>query len=56
MISTLSPRSRQEIDREIKLLKRNARKILKTKASARKFLIQNGFITKAGNLTRKYGG
>jgi len=56
MISTLARRSRQEIDREIKLLKRNARKILKTKASARDFLIQNGFMTKAGNLTKKYGG
>jgi hypothetical protein len=56
MILTLAPRSRQEIDREIKLLKKNARIILKTKASARKFLIQHGFITKAGKLTKKYGG
>jgi len=56
MISTLMPRSRKEIDHEIKLLKRNAQKILKTKASARKFLIQNGFITKTGKLTKKYGG
>jgi hypothetical protein len=56
MILTLAPRSRQEIDNEIKLLRRNVRKILKTKASARKFLIDHGFITKAGKLTKKYGG
>jgi hypothetical protein len=56
MVLTLAPRSKREIDREISLLKRNAGKILKTKASARKFLVENGFITKAGKLTKKYGG
>jgi len=56
MISTLFPRSKEEIDKEIKLLRRNARKILKNKASARKFLVDHGFITKSGKLTKKYGG
>jgi hypothetical protein len=56
MILTLAPRSRQEIDNEIKLLRRNAKKIYKTKASARKFLIDHGFITRSGKLTKKYGG
>jgi len=56
MIVTLAPRSKQEIDNEINLLRKNARKIFKTKASGRKFLIDNGFITKAGKLTKKYGG
>jgi hypothetical protein len=56
MILTLAPRSRQEINHEIKLLRRNAKKIFKTKASGRKFLIDHGFITKAGKLTKKYGG
>ncbi len=56
MIVTLAPRSKQEIDNEIKLLRKNAEKIFKTKASGRKFLIKHGFITKAGKLTNKYGG
>jgi hypothetical protein len=56
MIVTLAPRSRQEIDHEIKLLRRNVKKILKNKASARKFLVDHGFITKSGKLTKKYGG
>jgi hypothetical protein len=56
MIVTLFPRSKQEIDKEIKLLRRNAKKILKNKTSARKFLVDHGFITKSGKLTKKYGG
>jgi len=56
MIFTLAPRSKLEIDYEIKLLRRNAKKIFKTKASARKFLVEHGFITKSGKLTKRYGG
>jgi hypothetical protein len=56
MILTVAPRSKEEIDNEIKLLRRNAKKIFKTKASGRQFLIDHGFITKMGKLTKKYGG
>lgn len=39
---------------ELKVLQKTAKKIGKTKASARKFLYKHGFVTKSGKLTNAY--
>ncbi len=54
MITTIYPRSKEEVDREILQLRKTMRKILKTKASARRFFIEGGFITKSGKFTKQY--
>jgi hypothetical protein len=40
----------------LQLLKQERKKICASKASARKFLVDHGFLTKSGKLPRRYGG
>ena len=56
MSYVVAPRSKEEVDEMIASLDRAANKILKSKKTARDFLIKHGYITKAGKLTKQYGG
>lgn len=49
--SSLTP---QDVRRQIASMERSAKKITKSKATARAFLIKAGFITKNGKLAPKY--
>ncbi|HEV7405066.1 MAG TPA: hypothetical protein VGO11_19135 [Chthoniobacteraceae bacterium] len=52
----LYPRSKEEVDEMIASLHRGTAKLLKSKKKAREFMIKNGFMTKDGKLTKRYGG
>ena len=40
----------------LRLLKQERKRICASKASARKFLVNHGFLTKSGKLPKRYGG
>ena len=46
----------EEVRKEVRAMKSASKEILKSKESARRFLVEKGYITKSGKLTRKYGG
>ena len=46
----------EEVRKEVRAIKSASKEIRRTKSSARRFLIEKGYITKSGKLTRKYGG
>jgi hypothetical protein len=46
----------EQIREEIDAIKRAGKKIRRTRASARAFLVKHGFITKSGKLSKRYGG
>lgn len=53
----LVPRSKAEINRDIAAIDRSAAKLRKlSKKAGRDWFIKNGFITKSGKLTKRYGG
>ena len=54
MVITLAPRTREEVQEEIKSIQKFGRKIRKTKKSARAFLLKHGFITEDNQLGPKY--
>ena len=54
MFTVLHPRSLKEVQEEIKKMNQASKRIMRTKASARAFLIKNGFNTKDGKLTKQY--
>jgi hypothetical protein len=53
-----SPRYRSDaiIAQEQQQIREMTRELLKDKEAARAFLIEGGFITKTGKLTKRYGG
>ena len=54
MVTVLNPRSEKEVKEEIKKIREAGKRIRKTKASARAFLVKHGFNTKDGELTKRY--
>lgn len=56
MNAVLRPRSKAEVDAMIAAMKRTSSELLKSKDKARAFLIEHGYITKSGKLTKKYKG
>lgn len=54
MSAVLFPRSKAEIDEEIKVLRQGRRERLKSKESALAFLVRAGILTKSGRLTKHY--
>ena len=54
MSTVIVSRSKKEVDREIQAMDRASKKITRTKASAKAFLVKHGFITKDGKLTKRY--
>jgi hypothetical protein len=56
MSTVLVPRSKAEIESDIAAIDRAAKKINRSKRTARAWLIKHGFITKGGKLTKRYGG
>ncbi|MGV3530773.1 MAG: hypothetical protein ACO1QR_00275 [Chthoniobacteraceae bacterium] len=50
------PRSKEEVDEMIASVKATTRELMKDKKKARAFLINRGYITKTGKLTKRYGG
>ncbi|HYR59074.1 MAG TPA: hypothetical protein VEO95_10605 [Chthoniobacteraceae bacterium] len=56
MSTVLVPRSKTEIERDIAAIEKGTKKIMRSKKSAKAWFIKNGFITKSGKLTKRYGG
>lgn len=56
MTVVISRPSEDEVRREVEALQIAARKIIRSKDAARKYLRENGFIRKDGTLTKRYGG
>ena len=54
MSMVIVARTKREVDLEIAAMDKVANKINSSKATAKAFLIKHGFITKKGNLTRRY--
>lgn len=48
--------TQEELKKELKAIRKAGKEISATKESARKFLYENGFITKTGKLPKRYGG
>lgn len=46
--------TREEIREEVKTIRKASAKIMTSKASARRFLVQFGLVTKKGKLTANY--
>lgn len=53
---TAVPRSKAEIDRIVANIEKGTKDLLKSKKKARTFLIEHGYITEKGKLTKRYGG
>jgi hypothetical protein len=54
MSTIIFRRGKAEVDREIEVMRRFTKKITRSKKAAREFLIRGGFITKDGQLTKRY--
>lgn len=54
MSTVIVARTKQEVDREIEAMDRASKKITRTKASAKAFLMKHGFITRDGKPTKRY--
>lgn len=54
MSTVIVARTKEEVDREIEAMDRASKKITRTKASAKAFLMKHGFITKDGKPTKRY--
>ena len=53
-MTTTYPRSKKEIDDEIKAMRKRHKEIIKTKESALAFLVRAGIATKSGKLAKRY--
>jgi hypothetical protein len=56
MTSAVTTLSAKEIRQEIQAIKDAGKRIRKSRSSALQFLVRHGFVTKAGKLTKRYGG
>ncbi len=56
MTVVVASRTQKEVRKDIQAMQKASKEILKSKASARAYLVENGFITKSGKLTKRYGG
>jgi hypothetical protein len=56
MSTVLVPRSKAEIERDIAAIRRETKKITRSRKTARAWFIKHGFMTKSGKLTKRYGG
>ena len=54
MTVVISSRSSEEVAQDIAAIKDATKKITASKATARAYLIKNGYMTKGGKLTRRY--
>lgn len=50
------PTAESEAAEIIATVRKVTKELMSDKAKAREFLIKNGFITKTGKLTKRYGG
>lgn len=48
------PRSKEEVDKEIAILRKNHLKIIKSRESAKAFLVRAGLLGKDGKPTERY--
>lgn len=53
-MTTTYPRSKKEIDDEIKAMRKRHKEIIKSKESALAFLVRAGLVTKSGRPTKPY--
>lgn len=56
MSTVTRPRSEAEVTKIVASIKKVTKELTRNKKTAREFLTKNGYITKAGKLTRHYGG
>jgi len=54
MTTATLPMTREEIREELKTIRKVSKKIMSSKESAKRFLVQFGVVTKSGKLTAKY--
>lgn len=54
MVAVLQPRSRKEVQAEIKKMRNFWEKTLRSKKAAFDFLYKGGFITRTGKLAKRY--
>mgnify|MGYP003584143802 CR=1 FL=1 len=54
MSTVIVARTKEEVDQEIQAMDRASKRITRTKASAKAFLVKHGFITKGGKPTKRY--
>jgi hypothetical protein len=48
--------TKREVDEAIAVMRKSARRDLRSKKTAKAFLVKYGFITEDGKLTKRYGG
>ena len=54
MTLVISKPSRKEVQAETKAIQKASARITESKATARKYLLDSGFITRSGKLTKHY--
>ncbi len=54
MVSVIPKRSTRQVQKEVRAMKAAGKKINTSPATARKFLLKNGFITKGNKLSAQY--
>lgn len=54
MSGIVHPRSKKEIDHEIKLMRKHHLEVVKSKETALAFLVRAGLVTKAGKAAKPY--
>ena len=54
MATATLPMTREEIREEVKTIRKVSKKIMSSKESAKRFLVEFGVLTKNGKLTAKY--
>jgi hypothetical protein len=56
LTTTIAPMSKKQVTTELKAIKLAGQTIRKTPENAKAFLVKHGFATRAGKLTKRYGG
>jgi len=54
MVAVIPKRTARQVQHEIRAMNKTAKKINQSAASARKFLLENGFITKQNKVSAHY--
>jgi len=53
-MTTTYPRSKEETDKELAILRKHHKEIIKSKESALAFLVRAGLVSKSGKPTKRY--
>lgn len=56
MVLVMDKTCKEEAEKDLKAMRRAAKRIASSEETARTYLLKHGFITKSGKLTKRYGG